>query len=96
MGVNGTLFGWAFGDRQWAGDSDYLDALKRKALDNARQEAAAKEVQPVTGSEVFTILEEGETLASVESPQGDLVVRCTIHVSGPGAGELRAEGPING
>ena len=96
MGTNGTLFGWAFGDRQLAGDTGYLEELQRKALDNAAQEAAAKGVQPVPGSEVFTVLGEGEGLASVGSPQGSLVVRCTIHVSGAGAGGLRAEGPING
>ena len=96
MGENGTLFGWSFGDRERERDEDYLGSLKRDALKNALQDAAARDVEVVPGSEVFTILGEGEALASVESPQGSLVVRCTIHVTGPGAAELRAEGPING
>ena len=96
MGENGTLFGWSFGDRERERDEDYLGSLKRDALKNALQDAAARDVEVVSGSEVFTILGEGEALASVESPQGSLVVRCTIHVTGPGAAELRAEGPING
>ena len=96
MGENGTLFGWAFGDSLREGDADYLDGLKRDALRNAAQDAAGRGVEVVPGSEVFTVLGEGEVLAAIESPQGSLVVRCTVHVSGPGAGRLRAEGPING
>jgi hypothetical protein len=96
MSGNGTLFGWAFGDHGRAGEPGYLEGLHEAALANAIGDAAAKGVRMVPGSEAFTVLSEGETLAGVGSPQGSMVVRCTIHVAGPGADLLHAEGPING
>lgn len=96
MSLHGTVFGWAFGDSTRSGEAGYLDELKKSALVNAAHDAAGKGVAVVPDSETFTVVGEGGTLMSVSSPQGSLVVRCTVHVVGPGAEELRGEGPING
>ncbi len=37
-----------------------------------------------------------DTLVELDHAPGKLVVRCTVHVEGPGAGKLHAEGPMNG
>jgi hypothetical protein len=96
MGTTGTLFGWAFGDPARASESSYLDGLERAALGNARDTAEAKGVAVVPGSEVFTVLSADETLVELDNAPGKLVVRCTVHVEGPHAERLRAEGPMNG
>ncbi|MCZ2401627.1 hypothetical protein IV498_00115 [Paenarthrobacter sp. Z7-10] len=96
MSGTGSLFGWAFGDRNRRGQPGYLDGLKQAALANAAEQAAGKGLQTVAGSQDYTVLSEGEALAAIESPQGSLVVRCTIEVTGPRASRLRAEGPMNG
>lgn len=96
MESTGTLFGWAFGDTAREGDKAYVDGLRREALDNARRTAEAKGVAVEPGSEVFTVLNGDETLVELDTAPGRLVVRCTVHVTGPGAGKLHAEGPMNG
>lgn len=96
MGMTGTLFGWAFGDPARESDTAYVDGLEREALKNARETASAKGVNAVPGSEVFTVLSGDDSLVELENAPGRLVVRCTIHVDGPGAEKLRAEGPMNG
>lgn len=96
MGMTGTLFGWAFGDPARESDTTYVDGLRREALANAHDTAAAKGVDAVAGSEVFTVLSGDDSLVELENAPGRLVVRCTIHVEGPGAEKLRAEGPMNG
>ncbi|MBT2536936.1 hypothetical protein [Arthrobacter sp. ISL-69] len=96
MGTTGTLFGWAFGDPARASDSSYLDGLELEALGNARETAEAKGVALVPGSEVFTVLSGNDSLVELDNAPGKLVVRCTVHVEGPHAERLRAEGPMNG
>ena len=96
MGNTGTLFGWAFGDPARESDGGYVDGLQRDALRNARETAKAKGVEAVTGSEVFTVLSADDSLVELDNAPGQLVVRCTVHVEGPGAEKLRAEGPMNG
>lgn len=96
MGNAGTLFGWAFGDPARENDGSYVDGLQREALRNARETAEAKGVSAVPGSEVFTVLSGDDSLVELDNAPGRLVVRCTIHVEGPGAEKLRAEGPMNG
>lgn len=96
MGMTGTLFGWAFGDPARESDNAYVDGLQREALENAQETAVAKGVDTVPGSEVFTVLSGDDSLVELENAPGRLVVRCTIHVAGPGAEKLRAEGPMNG
>jgi hypothetical protein len=92
----GTLFGWAFGDPARENDGGYMAGLEREALDNATQTAKARGVTVVEGSEVFTSLSANDSLVELDHAPGKLVVRCTVHVEGPGAGKLHAEGPMNG
>ncbi len=96
MGNTGTLFGWAFGDPARESDGTYVDGLQDEALRNARETAQAKHVDVVAGSEVFTVLSGNDSLVELDNAPGRLVVRCTVHVEGPGAEKLRAEGPMNG
>jgi len=92
----GTLFGWAFGDPAREDDGTYIAGLEKEALENARATAEAKGVAVVNGSEVFTSLSANDSLVELDHAPGKLVVRCTVHVEGPGAGKLHAEGPMNG
>jgi hypothetical protein len=92
----GTLFGWAFGDAAREDDGKYVEELRRKALDNARQTAEAKGLTVKAGSEVFTILNAHETLVELDTAPDSLMVRAILHVEGPGTGKLHAEGPMNG
>ncbi|WP_285245497.1 hypothetical protein [Pseudarthrobacter sp. fls2-241-R2A-127] len=96
MGNTGTLFGWAFGNPARESDSGYVDALEREALGNARETAKSKGVSVLPGSEVFTVLSGHDSLVELDNAPGQLVVRCTVHVEGPGAEKMRAEGPMNG
>jgi hypothetical protein len=96
MEATGTLFGWAFGDAGREDDQSYLDELRHEALENARQDAASKGVEVEPGSEVFTVLGAGETLVDLDMAPDSLVVRCTVKLTGTGAGKLHAEGPMNG
>ena len=96
MENTGTLFGWAFGDPARQDDESYLAGLEKEALDNATATAKAKGVTVVEGSEVFTALSAHDSLVELEHAPGKLVVRCTVHVEGPGAGKMHAEGPMNG
>lgn len=96
MGNTGTLFGWAFGDPAREDDDAYVKGLQNEALGNARQTAEAKGVAVVAGSQVFTALSADDSLVELDNAPGKLVVRCTVHVEGPGAENLRAEGPMNG
>ncbi len=97
MTSTNTLFGWAFGDGARAEDKDYLASLRQDALENARQEAARKGVDVVPDSADFTLVsDEGSLIDLGEAGQNRIVVRCTVDVTGPGAGQLRAEGPMNG
>ena len=96
MEATGTLFGWAFGDSSRKGDTKYVQELQRAALDNARQTAEAKGLKVEAGSEVFTVLSAKDSLVELDTAPDTLVVRCTVHVEGPGAGKLHAEGPMNG
>ncbi|MFF1254969.1 hypothetical protein ACFVYC_21075 [Pseudarthrobacter sp. NPDC058329] len=96
MGTTGSLFGWAFGDPARGDDDSYVDGLQREAFGNARDTAKAKGVAVVAGSEVFTVLSADDSLVELDNAPGKLVVRCTVHVEGPGAEKIRAEGPMNG
>lgn len=73
-----------------------MAGLQKEALNNATETARAKGVAVVEGSEVFTALSAEDTLVELDHAPGKLVVRCTVHVEGPGAGKLHAEGPMNG
>ncbi|RAX47185.1 hypothetical protein DQ354_03055 [Arthrobacter sp. AQ5-06] len=92
----GTLFGWAFGDPAREDDDTYIAGLEKQALENARETAAAKGVAVVNGSEVVTSLSSNDRSVELDHAPGKLVVRCTVHVEGPGAEKLHAEGPLNG
>jgi hypothetical protein len=97
MTRNSTLFGWAFGDPGRENDAAYLGELKDAALRNAAEVAAAKGLQVLPETAVFTTVSEAETLIDGgEAGHGKLVVRCTVDVAGPGAEDVRAEGPMNG
>lgn len=96
MDATGTLFGWAFGDAEREDDQGYLDGLRSEALANARQAAEARGFGVVPGSEVFTVLSPGETLVDIDTAPDDLVVRCTVKLTGEGADRIHAEGPMNG
>lgn len=96
METTGTLFGWAFGDPARENDGTYMAGLEKEALDNARATATAKGVSVVEESAVFTALSAHDSLVELDHAPGKLVVRCTVHVEGPGAGKLHAEGPMNG
>ncbi|QHK20061.1 hypothetical protein GU243_10315 [Pseudarthrobacter psychrotolerans] len=92
----GTLFGWAFGDPARENDGAYMAGLEKEARRNATETAKARGVTVVAGSEVFTSLSANDSLVELDHAPGKLVVRCTVHVEGPGAGKLHAEGPMNG
>ncbi|CAN7251033.1 hypothetical protein ACIQF8_10500 [Pseudarthrobacter sp. NPDC092184] len=96
MGNTGTLFGWAFGDPAREQEDAYVGNLQDEALANARETAKAKGVSVVADSQVFTVLSADDSLVELDNAPGKLVVRCTVHVEGPGAEKLRAEGPMNG
>ena len=96
MEDTGTLFGWAFGDPARGDDAAYMTGLEKEALENATATAKAKGLTVVVGSEVFTALSANDSLVELDHAPGKLVVRCTVHVEGPGAAKLHAEGPMNG
>jgi hypothetical protein len=96
METKGTLFGWAFGDASRENDPDYLDSLRREALENAKQDAALKHVMVEPGTETYTVLAPGETLVDLDAAPRNLVVRCTVKLVGPGSEKFHAEGPMNG
>lgn len=96
MENTGTLFGWAFGDPAREDEDAYVGNLQDEALANAWETAKAKGVAVVAGSQVFTVLSANDSLVELDNAPGKLVVRCTVHVEGPGAERLHAEGPMNG
>jgi hypothetical protein len=96
MKETGQLFGWSFGDPSRADEPGYLDGLRKAALANAKQTAATRGFDVEAGAETYAVIEQGETLAEVESAPGGLIVRCTVTVVGPGAGKVHPEGPMNG
>lgn len=96
MGNTGTLFGWAFGDQGREDETAYVEGLQNEALRNALETAKAKGAAVVADSQVFTVLSADDSLVVLDNAPGKLVVRCTVHVEGPGAEKLRAEGPMNG
>lgn len=96
MNETGQLFGWSFGDRSRAHEPGYLDSLRQAALANAKQDAASRGFEVEAGTETYAVIEQGETLVEVDSAPGGLIVRCTVTLVGPGAGEIHAEGPMNG
>jgi len=96
MTETGQLFGWSFGDKSRADEPGYLEVLREAALANAKQDAAARGLDVEAGAETYTMIEQGETLAEVDSAPGGLIVRCTVTVTGPGAGRIHPEGPMNG
>ena len=96
MNGSGTLFGWAFGDLSRSGDTAYLDELRSDALANAAQDAASRGFEVEEGTETYTVINPAETLADVHTAPDQLIVRCTVKITGPGAVEVHAEGPMNG
>ncbi|MFF2031038.1 hypothetical protein [Arthrobacter sp. NPDC058192] len=97
MDGNKTIFGWAFGDPARTGDEEYLATLRDESLENARQDAVRQGVQIDSGTAVFTVVSEDDSLIDAgESARGRITVRCTVHVEGPGAEDIHAEGPMNG
>lgn len=96
MNGSGTLFGWAFGDLSRSGDEAYLDELRRDALANATQDATSRGFGVEEGTEAYTVINPGETLADVHTAPDQLIVRCTVKLTGPGADKVHAEGPMNG
>jgi hypothetical protein len=96
MENTGTLFGWAFGDAARKNDAKYVEELEHEALENARQTAEARGLAVKEGSVAFTLLNAHETLVELDTAPDSLVVRATVHVEGPGAAKLHAEGPMNG
>ena len=97
MNGNNTIFGWAFGDSSRAEDDEYLAIIKDESLENARQDAARRGVQIDASTAVFTVVSEEDSLIDTgESARGRIAVRCTVHVEGPGAEKIHAEGPMNG
>lgn len=96
MEATGTLFGWAFGDSAREDDQVYVDGLRHEALENARQAARSKGFDVEPGSEVFTILSAGDALVDIDTAPDNLVVRCTVKLTGEGASKVHAEGPMNG
>ena len=97
MNGKNTIFGWAFGDSARAEDEEYLATLRHESLENARQDAARQGVQIDPSTAVFTVVSEDDSLIDAgEAARGRVTVRCTVHVEGPGADEIRAEGPMNG
>ena len=96
MKETGQLFGWSFGDKSRAGEPGYLDSLRKAALANAKQDAAARGFDVEAGTDSYAVIEQGETLIEVDSAPGGLVVRCTLTIVGAGAGKIHPEGPMNG
>src|SRR4051794_25571793 len=97
MNGNNTIFGWAFGDSARAEDEEYLATIRDESLENARQDAARQGVHIDPSTAVFTVVSEDNSLIDAgESARGRITVRCTVHVEGPGAEEIHAEGPMNG
>lgn len=96
MEATGTMFGWAFGDSAREDDESYMDGLRREALENARQAAAARGFAVEPGSEGFMVLSAGDALVEVDTAPDSLVVRCTVKLTGEGAERIHAEGPMNG
>jgi hypothetical protein len=96
MNETGQLFGWAFGDSSKVDEPGYLDALRGSALANAKQDAASRGFDVEAGTESYAVIEQGEALVDVETAPGGLVVRCTVTLVGPGAGDIKPEGPMNG
>lgn len=96
MSSAGTLFGWAFGDIPKADEPGYLAKLRQHALENAREDAAAKGVEVEPGSEHFTVIRRGKSLIDADLAVGGLIVRCEVNVTGARAWNLHAEGPMNG
>jgi hypothetical protein len=96
MEETGHLFGWSFGDQSRADEPGYLDGLREAALANAKQDAGLRGLEVEAGAEKYAVIEQGETLAEVDSAPGGLIIRCTVTVTGPGAGRIHPEGPMNG
>jgi len=96
MNGTGTLFGWAFGDSARSGDQSYLDELRREALANASQDAKSRGFDVQQGTESYTVINPADTLADVHTAPDQLIVRCTVKLTGPGAENIHAEGPMNG
>jgi hypothetical protein len=96
MKETGQLFGWSFGDKSRADEPGYLDGLREAALANAKQDAASRGFDVEAGAETYAVIEQGETLVEVDSAPGGLIVRCTVAIVGPGAGNIHPEGPMNG
>lgn len=92
----GNLFGWAFGDEARRGDTVYVQGLKERALDNARNTAAARGLDVIIRSAAYTVVRANDTLLELNNAPDSLIVRCTVNVTGPGAAKLHAEGPMNG
>lgn len=92
----GTLFGWAFGDAARADEPEYLNGLRREALENACQDADRRGFKVEAGEETYAVLQAGETLVDVEAAPDRLVVRCTVKLTGPGSESVHAVGPMNG
>ncbi|SDK67627.1 hypothetical protein [Arthrobacter sp. ok362] len=96
MKQTGQLFGWSFGDKSRADEPGYLDNLREAALANAEKDAASRGFDLEAGAETYAVIEKGETLIELDSAPGGLIVRCTVTIVGPGAGDVHAEGPMNG
>ncbi len=96
MEETGKLFGWAFGDPAQANDQTYLDGLRASALENARQDADARGFEVLSGTEVYAVVDPSEALVDAGTAPGGLIMRCTVTVAGDGAGNISAEGPMNG
>jgi hypothetical protein len=96
MNESGTLFGWAFGDPSRAGDEEYLDQLRRDALANATQDAASRGFDVEPGTESYTVIKPGDTLADDDKTPDQVIVRSTVKLVGLGSDKVHAEGPMNG
>jgi hypothetical protein len=96
MNETGQLFGWAFGEKSKADVPGYLKILQASALENATHAAALRGFEVETGTEKYAVVERGEALVDVENAPGGLIVRCTVTITGAGAGSIHAEGPMNG
>lgn len=96
MEETGQLFGWSFGDRSRVDEPGYLDTLREAALANATHDAASRGFEVEAGTETYAVIEQGGNLVDVEAVPGGLIVRCTVTLVGAGAGDLHAEGPMNG
>lgn len=92
----GTLFGWAFGDEERQEDTVYVQELKDQALENARSVAASRGLEVLERSAAYTVVSAHDTVLELDNAPDGLIVRCTVKVTGPGAGKQHAEGPMNG